>query len=363
MLINPLTEQVKVIPKIISKAFDMTTFPINRNKTNRSGENVTDQTMITDCAYLTHYQIKSRIDYLTIQLKPTTDLEFQLSSEVLVNWLNTIGIKAVSTEPNLKYFDQGCLLQTIDVTQKFCGAIKWNDTNDLIQLELTGVGCTYANTHSDYFFIFNAFAESMEVQIQRIDIAVDTFEKKHGLRFMQQAYSKGLYTAATGGKPKREDYSSEKGKSIIIGSRHSHKQIIGYEKGRELSYPINSLEYNNWFRHEVRLRSRKSQPIPIDALFNPDEFFVGAYPKANRRLIKHVTPRVIKREVIKATDKTLSDKLAYAKHQVGKTIFSAVDRGLDSEIIVQKIIRKGKKDNICYPSYITDEDKKNYIFD
>ena len=347
----------------MNKAFDMTIISSNSNKTNRSGENVTDQALITDCVHLTHHQMKSRTDYLIIQLKPTTDLEFQLSSEVLVNWLNNIGIKAVSAEPNLKYFDQGCLLQSIDETKKYCGAIKWNDTHDLIQLELTGVGCSYANTHNNYFFIFNTFAESMEVQIKRIDIAVDTFNTKHGLRFMQQAYSRGLYSANTGGKPQREDISSGNGKSIIIGSRHSFKQILGYEKGRQLNYPEGSFEYKYWFRFEVRLRARKSQLIPLDALFNPDQFFVGAYPKANRRLIKHVTPRVIKREVIKATDKTLSDKLAYAKHQVGKTIFGAVDRGLTSEIIVQKIMRKGKKDNIAYPSFITEQDKNKYIFD
>jgi DNA relaxase NicK len=363
MLINPLTEQVKVTPKFISNAFDMTTFSTNHNKTNRSGENVTDQTMITDCAHLTHHHMKSRIDYLTIQLKPTTDIEFQLSSEVLVNSLNKIGIQALPDEPTLKYFDQGCLLQSIDETKKYCGAIKWNDTHDLIQLELTGVGCTSANTHNDYFFIFNAFAESMVVQIKRIDIAVDILDAKHGLRFMQQAYSRGLYSANTGVKPQREDISSGSGRSMVIGSRHSSKQIIGYEKGKQLKYPEDSFEYKYWFRHEVRLRARKSQPIPFDVLFNPDEFFVGAYSKANRRLIKHVIPRVIKREVIKATDKTLSDKLAYAKHQVGKTIFGAVDRGLTSEIIVQRIMRKGKKDNIAYPSFITEQDKKKYIFD
>ena len=341
----------------------MTTFSTNRNKNNRSEENVTDQTMITDCAHLTHHNIKSRIDYLTIQLKPTTDLEFQLSSEVLVNWLKNIGIQPVLTEPCLKYFNQGCLLQTIDATQKYCGAIKWNDTHDLIQLELTGVGCTYANTHNDYFFIFNTFAKSMEVQIKRIDIAVDTFEKKHGLRFMQQACSHGLYSAKTGIKPQREDISSGSGKSIIIGSRHSHKQIIGYEKGKQLGYPVGSFEYQNLFRFEVRLRARTSQSIPIDALFNPDEFFVGAYPKSNRRLIKHVAPRSIKREVIRAVDKVLKDKFAYAKHQVGKTIFGAKGRGITDEQIVKLISRQGKKRNIYLPSFINEGDKKILPFE
>lgn len=363
MPINPLKEQVQITPKIINKAFDMTTLSTQANKTNRSEVNVTDQTKITDCAHLTHHNVKSRIDYLTIHLKPTTDAEFHLSSEALIHWLNKIGIKAVSTEPDLKYFDQGCLLQSIDDTKNHCGAIKWNDTNDLIRLELSGRGCTYANTHEDYFFIFNAFAESMEVKITRIDIAVDTYEKKHGLRFMQQSYSRGLYSAKTGAKPTREDNSSGSGKTMTIGSRNSSKQIIGYEKGKQLKYPKNSFEYTYWFRFEVRLRATKSQPIPFDAIFNPDEFFVGAYPKINRRIIKNVTPRVIKREVIKTVDKTLSEKLAYAKHQVGKTIYSAVDRGLSNDIIVKKVMRKGKKDNICYPSFITENDKSNYIFD
>jgi DNA relaxase NicK len=362
MQINPLAQKAITTSKIITKALDMTTFSSNSNTANRSGENVTDQFSITDCPHLDHHNIKSRIDYLVIQLKPTTDLEFQLSSEVLVNWLNKIGIKPISTEPCLKYFNQGCLLQSIDMTGNCCGAIKWNNSNDVIQLELTGKGCTYVNTYNDYFGIFEAFSKSMEVQIKRIDIAVDTFEKKHGLRFVQQAYSRGSYAGSTGGKPSREDISSGSGKSIIIGSRHSHKQIIGYEKGRQLGYSADSFEYKYWFRHEVRLRARKSQPIPIYALFNPDEFFVGAYPKANCRLIKHVIPRSIKREVIKTIDKKLTDKLAYAKHQVGKTIYGAVERGMNSEFIVQQIVRKGKKGNIVYPSFITVQDKESYIF-
>lgn len=362
MKINPLTKRPSTPIKFTTRAFNMTQFNSNTLASHRSEENNTDQFTITDCDHLTHNNVKSRIDYLTIQLKPTTDLEFQLSSEVLISWLNKIGIGVTSSEPELKYFDQGCLLRSIDLAHTYCGAIKWNDTHDLIQLELSGQGCHYANTHNTYFFIFNEFAKSMQVKVKRLDIAVDTFEKKHGLRYVQQAYSRGLYSPATGSTPKRKDHSSDTGKSIIIGSRHSHKHVICYEKGKQLKFPVSSMEYERWFRHELRLIARASQPIPFDALFNPDEYFLGAFPKAHRRLIKNVEPRCIKREVIKATDKVLTDKLAYAKHQVGKTIYGAVERGLDSEIIVKTIMRKGKKDNICYPSFITEEDLNSYIF-
>ena len=351
------------VPKIITKSINDTNSRGNTMSSNRSEPNITDQLAVTDCNFLTQNNVKSRIDYLTVQFKTNSDVEFKYVNSEIIQWLKSVGIKKVSTEPNLKYFDQGSLLKSNDELNSYCGAIKWNDTNDLIQVELSGSGCAYINTNDLYFFIIRSLSKLVSVAIKRIDIAVDTLNLKYGLRFIQQAYSKGLYSSQTGATPLREDASSVTGKSILIGSRHSHKQILGYEKGKQSKYPKDSIEYTNLFRHEVRLKGRKSQPIPIDALFEPDSFFVGAYPKANRRILKNVSPRIIKREIIQLVDKTLRSKLAYAKHQVGKTIFGAVNRGLDSEIIVQTIMRKGKKDNICYPSFVSKQDLENYVFE
>jgi DNA relaxase NicK len=351
------------VPKIITKSINDTNSQGNTMSSNRSASNTTDQLTVTDCNFLTQNKVKSRIDYLTVQFKPNSDVEFKYVNSEIIRWLASVGIKSVNTEPNLKYFDQGSILKSNDELNSHCGAIKWNDTNDLIQVELSGNGCAYINANDHYFFIIKSLSKIVTVILRRIDIAVDTLDLKHGLRFMQQAYSKGLYSSQTGANPIREDTSSVTGKSILIGSRHSHKQILGYEKGKESKYPKDTIEYSNLFRHEVRLKGRKSQPIPIDALFEPDSFFVGAYPNANRRILKNVSPRIIKREVIQLVDKTLRSKLAYAKHQVGKTIFGAINRGLDSEIIVQTIMRKGKKDNICYPSFVSKQDLENYVFE
>jgi len=349
--------------KIITEPFKNTGVNQKTMNISRSASNITDQLAVTDCAFLMINEVKSRIDYLTVQFKPKNEVEFKYVSNVLIDWLNKIGIKSISTEPNLKYFDHGCILKANDQTNSPCGAIKWNENYDVIQVELSGKGCSYVNTNNAYFSVIKELTQTTEVFIKRLDIAVDTFEKKHDLRFIQQSFSKGLYTSKTGGTPLRENYSSPTGRSICIGSRHSHKQLLGYEKGKQLKFPKDSKEYLYWFRHEVRLKGSKGQCIPIDALFNPDDYFVGAYPKVNRRILKSATPRVIKREVIKIVDKNLKDGLAYAKHQVGKTIHCAVERGMEDKVIVQTIMRPSKKDNLCYPSFVSKEDKENYMFE
>jgi len=349
--------------KIITEPFKNTEINENTMNNSRSAPNITDQLAVTDCTFLTVNEVKSRIDCLHIQFKPKNEIEFKYVSKVLIDWLNEVGIKSINSEPNLKYFEHGCLLKANDQTNAACGAIKWNENYDVIQVELPGKGCSYINTSDAYFSVIKELEQTTEVFIKRLDIAVDTYEQKHGLRFIQQSYSKGYYSAKTGKIPLRENYSSPTGKSICIGSRHSHKKFIGYEKGKQLKFPEGSIEFLYWFRHEVRFKGSKSHCIPIDALFNPDDFFVGAYPKANRRILKSATPRVIKREVIKLVDKCLKKGLSYANHQVGKTIFCAVERGMEDKVIVQTIMRPGKKDNLCYPSFVSKADKENYMFE
>lgn len=351
-----IANNVKIITDALQEQFN----PSNSSNTKRSKENNTDQFQITDCHYLNQTQMKSRIDFLTIQFKPNTENEFKFIIEYLKEYLNQIGISLSTSQPCLKYFDEGNVLQAKDKTKSYCGSIKLRSHCFDIQIELTGLGCNYFNANNLYLFPLLELSKTVEVVIRRIDIAIDSYTQKHGLRYMQQAYSRGLYTAKTGKRPCKESITSETGKTIVIGSRNATKQIVGYEKGKQLRFPKESKEFNLWFRFEVKLRGSKGTEIPLDSLLNPDAYFVGAYPKANQRLITSAVPRSIKREVIKTIDKKLNDKLSYAKHQVGKTIFGAVNRGMSSELIVSKIIRRGKKDNIDYPSYISENDKSNY---
>lgn len=349
-------------PLIITKPLTVTPSAQHINVNQRSTANVIDQFAVTDCHYLTKHHVKSRIDYLTIQFKPSTNTEFQLLLQTISQYLMSVGIQTSSAKPNLTYFDDGLLLRSIDETNSHCGCFKWRYCKSILQLELSGNACNYINTNDLYFLPIIELSKTIDIEIRRLDIAVDSMSQTHGLRFMQQGYSRGLFSPTSGGKPCKETISSATGKTILIGSRHSAKQIIGYEKGKQLQFPKKSLEYKKWFRFEVRLRSRTGQTIPLKALLEPDEYFVGAYPKANSRILKGVQPRSIKREVIKTIDKTLNDKLAYARHQVGKTIYGAANRGLSDEVIVSKIIRKGKKDNLDYPSYITPADLAHYPY-
>ncbi|AWB68463.1 hypothetical protein C2869_19550 [Saccharobesus litoralis] len=356
-------KQLNLNSKIITKPLAVTSNDQIPSNNRRSEVNGTDQLSITDCHHLSSNNIKSRVDYLTIQYKPSNKQEFELLLHNVTQFLSYIGIKSIQSKPDVRYFDDGMLLQANDETKKYCGSFKWRNCYSVLQLELSGNGCSYVNTSEYYFLPLVSISKTIRTEIRRIDIAVDSFSKTHGLRFAQQAYSRGDFSPSSGIKPKKRVYSTPSGKSVVIGSRHSNKQIICYEKGRQLGFSKETDEYKLWVRFEVKLRSRQGATIPLDAILQPDEFFVGAYPKANRKLITGVQPRSIKREVLKTVDKNLTQKLQYARHQVGKTIYRASTRGLSDEIIVSKIIRRTSKDKLAYPSFISEEDKKNYPFD
>jgi len=64
-------------------------------------------------------------------------------------------------------------------------------------------------------------------------------------------------------------------------------------------------------------------------------------------------------------DESLAFKLAYAKRQVGKTLYWAVERGIGPIRLINMIKREGngKYNHLAYPSYISKKDLKSDYFD
>ena len=348
--------------KIIKESFQATGSDKKINKNNRSEANTTDQFKMTDCSFLEEHKVKTRIDYFTTQLIVDSKAAFNTVFQAIDACLNMVGIYVTQSKPYLKYFDYGFLLQTKDKPHSHCGSLKWRKCHGKLQLELTGRGCACFNTNADYFFPLIAVCSEYPTKIKRVDIALDVMARKHGKRFMQQAHSKGLYNGNTGRKPKKSEINSETGKTITIGSKDSTSQIIGYEKGKQLKLPIDSPEYELWWRYEVRFFGREGYAIPDDILFKPDEYFVGAYPKANRRVLKTAEPRSIKREALQKIDADLRSKIKHARHQIGPTIVDLFKRGLNTQEIFDLVQRESTRSQIEFPSYITKEDLKNFPF-
>ncbi|NQY87196.1 MAG: replication initiation factor domain-containing protein [Colwellia sp.] len=326
-----------------------------------STPNNTDQVIVTDCNYLTSSNIKSRIDYVIINFEVDDINEFDYIKSSILAWLQCIGIVASCSKPHLgqsrslNYFNDGQLLIVKSPTSQVCGAIKWNKNKSVFRVELSGRSCNRINTYHDYFFVIQDLADNHKAIVRRLDIAVDDFTGDYGIRFVQQAVNKGLYKNKTGRMPKYTPLKKGNERTIQIGSNKSLISLCVYEKGKQMGLPTDHPDFLKRVRHELRLLGRKGHVIPIDALFQPDHYFVSTYPKAHRRIIKNTTPRCIKREVVEQVDISLDRKLKYARRQIGPSIFLAQQRLTDSEII-NAMSRQGVSNQLSYPDFITAND-------
>lgn len=319
--------------KIIIKPFKVTASHKNIQENRGLGFGFTLQTGKTDCPYLVNNKIKSRIDYLTIQFKCSDNEDFKSVRTKIEKWLKELRIRVTSSKPSLKYFDSGALLNSYDVDIQRCGSLKWKSNCRLLQLELTGYACELINMHSDYFFPLIEISKSISAEIKRIDIALDDKTGKYNIRFAQKRFSSGAFNAKTGAKPLKENIKSNSGRTMYIGSKRSNKQMVVYEKGKQLELPKNHTDFNNWTRHELRLKARSDAPIPLDILLKPDDYFVGSYPRVYQRMLKVAEPRNVTRETITRCGSFLSKKLKNLKRQYGSSITLAKQSMTDAEII------------------------------
>lgn len=329
--------------------------------TLRATPNNTDQTVVTDCSYLTDNNFKARIDYVIINFEVDNINEFNSVKSSILAWFQCNGIVPSCSKPHLgqakslNHFNDGQLLVERSHHGNICGAIKWNTLKTIFRLELSGRACNRINTHDDYFFIIQGLAKHHKAVIRRLDIAVDDFTGKYGIRFVQQAVSSGLYNSSTGQKPHYTPIKKGNERTLLIGSNKSFLSMCVYEKGKQMGLPANHPDFLKRVRHELRMNGTIKHPIPIDALFHPDNYFVGAYPRVHRRIIKNTTPRCIKREVVEETDISLDKKLKYARRQIGPSVFLAQQRLTDSEI-VSAISRQRVSNQSAYPDFITAND-------
>ena len=347
--------------KIITTPLEDTISAQKPDITLGSTPNNIDQTIVTDCNYLSEMNIKSRVDYVIVNFEVDSINEFDVIKSTIVPWLQCTGIVPSCSKPHLgqnrslNHFSDGQLLVSSNPISQVCGAIKWNQNKSIFRVELSGRACERINTYQDYFFVIQDLADNHRAIVRRLDIAVDDLTGKYNIRSTQQAVSKGLYNSKTGQKPLYTPIKKGNERTILIGSNKSSKSMCIYEKGKQMGLPSDHPDYLKHTRHEIRFIGRKNFVIPIESLFQPDDYFVWAYPRAHTRIIKNTTPRCIKREVIEQVDMSLEKKLKYARRQIGPSVLLAQQRLTDSEII-NAMSRKAMNNQASYPDFITAND-------
>ncbi|MBB1364987.1 replication initiation factor domain-containing protein [Pseudoalteromonas sp. SR44-5] len=342
--------------KIIKGALTPTDNTNKVSKNNTLTGSHKESLIKTDCLFLVNNNIKTRIDYVTINLVLVCKDQFDEVMQKLKDWLKSLLIKVSQFKPKLKHFDDGQLLNSYDVVKQNCGAIKWSNNKTSIRLELTGFACELINLDDRYFFPLLQLDKFAKLDIRRIDLALDDLSGKYNIRHVQKSFSKGDYSPKSGTVPTRRDLKSNEGRTIYIGANSSHKKMVIYEKGKQLKLPADEPFYKNWTRHELRLQGKRAQPIPLDIFTAPDSYFVAAYPKAYSRMLKSVEPRAIVREVKTRCKVTLDKRLLHLRNQYGPTVMFAKQTMTETEII-SSVARCSKSNQPSLPIALLQESK------
>lgn len=143
-----------------------------------------------------------------------------------------------------------------------------------IHVEFMGMACAKVPDWNKV----QAWGESVDAKITRIDLAHDDFEGLVvNIDNAVQWHKEGGFK--NGGRPPRSqclgdwlDPGSPKGRTLQIGSRENGKAARVYEKGKQLGDP-----HSPWCRAEVEWHDT-NRVLSWDMVTRPGQYLAGAYP-------------------------------------------------------------------------------------
>jgi len=305
---------------------------------------------------------KSLVDFVKIVF-PIKDKQhiFELKSWLSM-WLREIGISISTQKATLRHHKDGVKLFPLDESTDCCGSLKWDEDKGTFQLELTGAGCRYVNVSQREFLPLYALLSHYMGKITEVDIAVDDYTGKFNLRYFQKAFSAGDYNPKRGKPPKRNPKGKYPG-TEYLGNSGSHKSLCIYEKWRKQGLPKSHPLYGKWTRHEITYRRKNNYILEFDILIQPDGYFVNAYEKVHRRIIKNVKPRNVIREKSVELVSSISKTAAYCKLSYGRIINKIAQLLGDEKLAIKILGRNGSSPKFLLPSYLDETQFKENAFE
>lgn len=159
------------------------------------------------------------------------------------------------------------------------GFVCFGGQRSTMQVTLTGQGCANAIQGWERRLYDWLTKVAVRPSISRLDLAHDDLEGEYlSVDWADAQWSSGGFTFKQGGRPPEIQHlgnwkrPSGKGRTLTIGTRASSKFCRFYEKGRK-----EGDRESLWCRCEVEFKNSNTV-IPPEALLNPTEYFVGAYP-------------------------------------------------------------------------------------
>jgi len=155
--------------------------------------------------------------------------------------------------------------------------IAWGGNGGTVFVDLPGDACARVR---DWTMV-RWWLETNHGWQTRVDLAYDDFEGVHNIDEAVERYRSGEFIA--GGRPPRikcignwiDEGGDQYGRTLEIGKRGNGKQLVVYEKGRQLRPDL--VPSDPWVRWECRF-GNKDRVLPLDMVTRPREYFARAYP-------------------------------------------------------------------------------------
>ena len=212
------------------------------------------------------------------------------------------------------------------------GRVDWGGDSQRgwARVDLSGKGCGFVQ---DWDAV-EAIEALPAAQLRRVDIALTTWRGEISHDLVVQAHAAGKFTTRRPPNLQQITHSDEhRGRTCYIGSRKSDKFFRAYEKGKQLreqagigtlgthithidGYPVDGI-----YRCELELKAEEHE-VPWETIERRDQYFAGAYPFC-AEVLPGIEPDILQRRPEKGPQRDLEIALATARHQFGRTLYTA----------------------------------------
>jgi phage replication initiation protein len=293
------------------------------------------------------------IDFFTIKIDNIHDLpaQYRFINSILNVYHMRVSDRTVKPSPG---YVKGYKICAKNNDFEVCGAIEFSEKFSRVILTLSGNGCAHIEAIDANYGILSSLAAPPNVRLTRLDLAHDDYCGNATIQKVDRDYSRGLYDPIRGKRPKKLNQGDmTKGRSRYIGGMKAYKQIVVYEKAKQLG--ITKIDIANWVRTEVRFRQNTRDSIPKEAIEKRQDYFYSAFPKAMRKLIGKQTYVPVALRAAIEYQANLGRTLKHARYQYGPAI-SAARNQLTNDELITLLSREAKYDRYIRPSFVNDED-------
>jgi phage replication initiation protein len=220
-------------------------------------------------------------------------------------------------------------------------SVAWGGNGNTVFLNVPGDACARVRC----FRTLREFIAYHHGWLTRVDLAFDDLAGDHPIEQAVAFYRAGEFIA--GGRPPRISCMGnwiepdEYGRTLYIGKRKNGKQLVVYEKGKQLGDGASP-----WVRWEVRF-ANVDRVLPLEMLTRPRDYLQAAYPalefvgeaRGGRIRVRKAQERI-----------SVAELTRYASEAYGGLVAFLVGQGAIADQVVESLRRDAVPRRLSAPT-------------